>query len=108
MTELHTKIKKMYLDGMSKNKIAKALDLTLPKVNYILYIKLRLQDTNRRKYSRPHIETKVPKPIINRIIVLTNFGYSAKEIAEDQRIPATRVHQVINYAKEKNFIQKKV
>jgi DNA-directed RNA polymerase specialized sigma24 family protein len=108
MTEIDAKIKALYLEGLSKNKISKELGLSLPRVNYVLYIKLRMQDSYRRKHITPSMVEKLPKPIVDRIIVLTNFGYSAKEIAEDQRIPTGKVHQVVEFAKARNQIQKKI
>jgi hypothetical protein len=53
-------------------------------------------------------EGRLDEKVVNKIIVLTNFGYHLREIAEDQQIPEPVVRQVVLKAMENKLIQKKV
>lgn len=107
-TEIREMVKQLYLDGYTKAGIAQELGVEINKVGYILYVQLKSHLESPKKIKGENLLEKMPKPQINRIIVLTNFGYTGREIAEDLNIPYCRVSRLITEAKIRNLIQKKV
>lgn len=87
-------IEKLYREGKSRLEIAKATGLTPGQVQYRIYTTLKLNvETPRNTFTLA--DKGIDKEKINRIVVLTSWGYRDKEIAEDQGITPTIVRQVI-------------
>ena len=87
-------IEKMYKEGATKKEIAEATGLTVQQAQYRTYKTLKLN----MKYPRRNFGSKnkeLDRDMINRIILLTSWGYRDKEIAEDQGVTPTLVRQVI-------------
>ena len=99
-------IEKMYREKASKKEISKTTGLTIAVIQYRIYktLELHLKYPRNNKYMIN--SRQVTSEMINRIIILTNWGYHCKEIAEDQGVTPTEVRRVI----EENLcrIQKKV
>ncbi len=105
-------IREMYLSGASRKDIEQATALNRNQVYHIIYKKLCLQKSEPREPSKakPKIRAvrEVTPEIINRVIILTNWGYHCKEIAEDQEIHPAEVRRVVQEAENLGRIQKKV
>lgn len=102
------KVAKLYGAGFTNKDIAFSTQLPEHVVYYILYEKL-LMPRKKQVYRRKvNLEKRLDDSVVNKIIVLTNFGYHSKEISEDQQIPEPIVKQVIENARSKKLIQKKV
>lgn len=101
------KVSRLHAQGYCKNDIALSTRLPSHVVWYIVYKKLGVTKTKRPYSARITAERKLDEKVINKIIVLTNFGYHYREIAEDQQIPEPIVKEVIQKAMEKKLIEKK-
>ena len=87
-------IEKMYKEGASRKEIAKATGLTPQQAQYRIYKILELNLKYPRKNFAPKSKA-LDRNTINRIIMLTSWGYRDKEIAEDQGVHPSLVRQVI-------------
>jgi DNA invertase Pin-like site-specific DNA recombinase len=105
-------IREMYSAGASRKEIEQATGLNRNQVYHIIYKKLCLHDSQPRKVVKVNLKVRVQREvtpdIINRIIILTNWGYQCKEIAEDQEIHPAEVRRVVQEAEHLGRIQKKV
>jgi hypothetical protein len=101
------KVARLHSQGYSKNDIALSTRLPLHVIWYILYKRLKVSKGKRIYSARITAERRLDEKTINKIIVLTNFGYQYREIAEDQQIPEPLVREVVAKAKEKKLIEKK-
>lgn len=102
------KVADLYIKKFTKKQISEAVGLAPHIVWYIVYSRLKINKQFPRHKRKEFAVRELDKQTINRIIVLTNFGYKGWEIAEDQRIPEALVSKVIENAREKKLIEKKV
>jgi hypothetical protein len=100
------KIARLHAQGFRKTDIVLSTQLPLHVVYYIMDKRLLIPKPKRKKRVIISRERKLDDQTINRIIVLTNFGYHLKEIAEDQQLPEPLVKSVIEKAIEKKLIKK--
>jgi DNA-binding CsgD family transcriptional regulator len=105
-TEIEEKVQDLYVEGLSKKKIANALKVDINQVGYILYIKLKVHMRYPRKKVNTGLLDLLPREKVNRIITLVNFGYNLKEIANDQALDSREVYKLVREAKQKNLINK--
>lgn len=105
-SEIEEKVQDLYIEGLSKKKISKALKMDINQVGYILYIKLKVHQRYPRKRLNTDLLDLLPREKVNRIITLVNFGYNLKEIANDQQLESREVYRLIREAKQKNLINK--
>lgn len=105
-TNLEEKIQDLYINGLSKKKISKELEMDINQVGYILYIKLKVHQRYPRKRVNTDLLDLLPREKVNRIITLVNFGYNLKEIANDQDLDSREVYRLVREAKQKNLITK--
>jgi DNA-binding transcriptional regulator LsrR (DeoR family) len=102
------KIKSLYLEGLTRKKIAKALGLDDQKVGYLLYTKMKLHEIYPRKLMDENIFKILTDHQISRILTLATYGYCCREIAEDQNLEFRKVKKLLDVAESKNMIEKKV
>ena len=108
LDEVTQKIKSLYLEGLTRKKIAKALGLDDQKVGYLLYTKMKLHELYPRKLMDENIFQIFTNHQISRILTLATYGYDCKEIAEDQKLEYRKVKKLLDVANSKNMIEKKV
>jgi hypothetical protein len=101
-------IKALYLEGLTRKKIAKLVGLDQQKVGYLLYTKMRLHELYPRKLMDENIFQILTDHQISRILTLATYGYDCREIAEDQNIEFRKVKKLLDVAESKNMIEKKV
>ena len=101
-------IKTLYLEGLTRKKIAKLVGLDQQKVGYLLYTKMRLHELYPRKLMDENIFQILTDYQISRILTLATYGYDCREIAEDQNIEFRKVKKLLDVAQAKNMIEKKV
>ena len=101
-------IKRLYIEGFTRKKIAAKLGLDAEKVGYLLYTKLKLHELYPRKLINENIFNILTDHQISRILTLATYGYDCKEIAEDQNIEYRKVKRLLDVAESKNMIEKKV
>jgi orotate phosphoribosyltransferase-like protein len=53
LDEITQKIKSLYLEGLTRKKIAKTLDLDVQKVGYLLYTKMTVSYTHLTLPTKP-------------------------------------------------------
>jgi hypothetical protein len=70
-------------------------------VNYILYGILEVQCNN----PRGNLVNEMPRELVNRVITLSCWGYSKKEIAEDLEIKFKLVADLVKEATDKKMIK---
>jgi hypothetical protein len=104
--EIVDQVRDLYIQGLSKRKISARLDIDQAQIAYILYVQLRIHEEYPRKSTGKHLLEGLPKEKINKIITLTNFGYNALEIANDQEMQAMDVFKIVSEAKKKKLIKK--
>ena len=108
LDEIMIKIKALYLEGLTRKKIAKLVGLDQQKVGYLLYTKMRLHELYPRKLMDENIFQILTDHQISRILTLATYGYDCREIAEDQNIEFRKVKKLLDVAESKNMIEKKV
>jgi hypothetical protein len=108
LDEVMIKIKSLYLEGLTRKKIAKLVGLDQQKVGYLLYTKMRLHELYPRKLMDENIFQILTDHQISRILTLATYGYDCREIAEDQNIEFRKVKKLLDVAESKNMIEKKV
>ena len=101
-------IKALYLKGLTRKKISKALGLDDQKVGYLLYTKMKLHELYPRKLMDENIFKILTDYQISRILTLATYGYDCREIAEDQNLEFRKVKKLLDVAEAKNMIDKKV
>lgn len=105
-------IREMYSAGAKLKDLEQATGLNRNQVYHIIYKKLSLNEGQPRKVvkvnSNTRIQRQVTPDIINRVVILTNWGYQCKEIAEDQQIQPAEVRRIVQEAENLGRIQKKV
>ena len=100
------KVAELHGKGFKNKDISFSTRLPAHIIYYILHNKLLIPKIARKKKSNIRQERRLDDRTINKIIVLTNFGYHYKEIAEDQQLPEPLVKLVIEKAIEKKLIKK--
>ena len=108
LDEIMIKIKALYLEGLTRKKIAKLVGLDQQKVGYLLYTKMRLHELYPRKLMDENIFQILTNHQISRILTLATYGYDCREIAEDQNLEFRKVKKLLDVAESKNMIEKKV
>jgi hypothetical protein len=95
-------VKDLYTLGHTKNQIAEIMGIRLTTVNYILYVILGVSSNN----PRGNLVNEMPKELVNRVITLSCWGYTKKEIAEDLQVKFKLVADIVKEATDKKLIQK--
>ena len=95
-------VRELYTQGNTKHQIAEIMGIRITTVNYILYGVLEVQCNN----PRGNLVNEMPRELVNRIITLSCWGYSKKEIAEDLEIKFKLVSDLVKEATDKKLIQK--
>ena len=95
-------VRELYTQGHTKHQIAEMMGIRITTVNYILYNILEVSSYN----PRANLVNEMPKEIVNRVITLSCWGYSKKEIAEDLEINFKLVADLVKEATDKKLIQK--
>jgi hypothetical protein len=95
-------VRELYTQGNTKHQIAEIMGIRITTVNYILYGVLEVQCNN----PRGNLVNEMPKELVNRVITLSCWGYSKKEIAEDLEIKFKLVADLVKEATDKKLIQK--
>jgi DNA-binding transcriptional regulator LsrR (DeoR family) len=95
-------VRELYTQGNTKHQIAEMMGIRTTAVNYILYGVLEVQTNN----PRGNLVNEMPREIVNRVITLSCWGYSKKEIAEDLEIKFKLVADLVKEATDKKLIQK--
>jgi hypothetical protein len=106
--QIMQEIKNLYLKGLTRKKIAKALGLDHQRVGYLLYTKLKMHEIHPRKLMDENIFKILTDHQISRILTLATYGYNCSEIAEDQKLEFRKVKKLLDVAESKNMIEKKV
>lgn len=94
-------VRRLYVEGYTKEKIAKVTGLHPKGVHYILYVLLKVKE----KDPRANLVEELPKDLISRICTLASYGYNNKEISEDVNLPHRRVTLIVKEARKKKIIQ---
>ena len=94
-------VRELYTQGHTKHQIAEMMGVGLAAVNYILYGILEVQRNN----PRANLVNEMPKELVNRVITLSCWGYSKKEIAEDLEIKFKLVADLVKEATDKKLIK---
>jgi hypothetical protein len=95
-------VRELYTQGNTKHQIAEIMGIRITTVNYILYGVLEVQCNN----PRGNLVNEMPRELVNRVITLSCWGYSKKEIAEDLEIKFKLVADLVKEATDKKLIQK--
>jgi hypothetical protein len=95
-------VRELYTQGNTKHQIADIMGIRITTVNYILYGVLEVQCNN----PRGNLVNEMPRELVNRVITLSCWGYSKKEIAEDLEIKFKLVADLVKEATDKKLIQK--
>ena len=106
--QIMEQIKSLYLEGLTRKKIAKTLGLDVQKVGYLLYTKMKLHEIYPRKLMDENIFQILTDHQISRILTLATYGYCCREIAEDQNLEFRKVKKLLHVAEARNMIEKKV
>jgi DNA-binding transcriptional regulator LsrR (DeoR family) len=107
-SEIMQQVKNLYLEGLTRKKIAKTLGLDAQKVGYLLYSKMRLHEVYPRKLMEENIFQILTDQQINRVLTLATYGYGIREICEDQQLELRKVKKLLEVAESRNMIEKKV
>jgi orotate phosphoribosyltransferase-like protein len=109
-TDAHIeKVREMFVNSFTKKQIAEATGLSTNNIWYIVYDRLKLHlEYPRIKKPSPPVINEITPNLINRVIVLTNWGYHIKEIAEDQKVSCDTVRKILKEAIGQKKIQKQV
>jgi hypothetical protein len=95
-------VRELYTQGNTKHQIADIMGIRITTVNYILYGILEVSSYN----PRANLVNEMPRELVNRVITLSCWGYSKKEIAEDLEIKFKLVADLVKEATDKKLIQK--
>ena len=102
------KVKQLYLEGLTRKKIAKRLEIDEQKVGYLLYTKMKIHEMYPRKLMDENIFELLTDHQVSRILTLATYGYNIREIVEDQQIEYRKVKKLLDVANYRNMIEKKV
>jgi hypothetical protein len=94
-------VRELYTQGNTKHEIAEIMGIRITTVNYILYGILEVQCYN----PRANLVNEMPRELVNRVITLSCWGYSKKEIAEDLEIKFKLVADLVKEATDKKLIK---
>ena len=94
-------VRELYTQGNTKYQIAEIMGIRTTAVNYILYGILEVQCNN----PRGNLVNEMPRELVNRVITLSCWGYSKKEIAEDLEIKFKLVADLVKEATDKKMIK---
>lgn len=106
--EIIDEVKRLYIEGFTRKKIAAKVGLDVERVGYLLYTKLKLHELYPRKLMNENIFNLLTDHQIKRILTLATYGYDCREIAEDQNLEFRKVKRLLDVAEAKNMIEKKV
>ena len=106
--EIMKRVKDLYLEGLTRKKIAKRLGLDEQKVGYLLYTKMKLHEIYPRKLMEENIFQLLTDHQVSRILTLATYGYNIREIVEDQQIEYRKVKKLLDVANYRNMIEKKI
>jgi orotate phosphoribosyltransferase-like protein len=95
-------VRELYTQGHTKHQIAEIMGVRLTSVNYILYVILGVSSNNPRS----NLVNEMPRELVNRVITLSCWGYTKKEIAEDLNVKFKLVADLVKEATDKKLIQK--
>jgi orotate phosphoribosyltransferase-like protein len=95
-------VRELYTQGHTKHQIAEIMGVRLTSVNYILYVILEVSSNNPRS----NLVNEMPRELVNRVITLSCWGYTKKEIAEDLNVKFKLVADLVKEATDKKLIQK--
>jgi len=90
-------VRELYTQGNTKHQIADMMGIKITTVNYILYGILEVSSYN----PRANLVNEMPRELVNRVITLSCWGYSKKEIAEDLEINFKLVTDLVKEATDK-------
>jgi DNA-binding transcriptional regulator LsrR (DeoR family) len=94
-------VRELYTQGNTKHQIAEIMGIRITAVNYILYGILEVQTNN----PRGNLVNEMPRELVHRVITLSSWGYTKKEIAEDLEVKEKLVGDLIKEATDKKLIQ---
>jgi len=94
-------VRELYTQGNTKQQIADIMGIRITTVNYILYNILEVSSYN----PRANLVNEMPRELVNRVITLSCWGYSKKEIAEDLEIKFKLVADLVKEATDKKLIK---
>jgi DNA-binding transcriptional regulator LsrR (DeoR family) len=94
-------VRELYTQGNTKHQIAEIMGVRLTSVNYILYVILGVSSNNPRS----NLVNEMPRELVNRVITLSCWGYTKKEIAEDLEVKEKLVADLIKEATDKKLIK---
>jgi transposase len=106
--EIIQKVKQLYLEGLTRKKIAKRVGLDDQRVGYLLYTKMKIHEMYPRKLMEENIFQLLTDHQVSRILTLATYGYNIREIVEDQQIEYRKVKKLLDVAYFKNMIEKKI
>lgn len=106
--EIMQKVKQLYLEGLTRKKIAKRLGLDDQRVGYLLYTKMKLHEIYPRKLMEENIFQILTDHQINRVLTLATYGYGIREICEDQQLELRKVKKLLEVAESRKMIEKKI
>ena len=106
--EIIEEVKRLYIEGFTRKKIAAKLGLDVEKVGYLVYTKMKLHEIHPRKLINENIFNILTDHQIKRILTLATYGYDCREIAEDQQLEFRKVKKLLDVAEAKKMIEKKV
>jgi len=95
-------VRELYTQGHTKHQIAEMMGIRITTVNYILYNILEVSSYN----PRANLVNEMPRELVDRVITLSCWGYTKKEIAEDLEVKEKLVGDLIKEATDKKLIQK--
>ena len=95
-------VRELYTQGHTKHQIAEIIGVRLTSVNYILYVILGVSSNNPRS----NLVNEMPRELVNRVITLSCWGYTKKEIAEDLNVKFKLVADLVKEATDKKLIKK--
>lgn len=102
-----SEIARMREEGLTLSEIGLIVGFTKSQVHYSLRGRKSIRNKNVPvKKENPSASIGLEK--IQRINVLTNWGYKPNEISEDVSLPTALVHKVISDLKDSNKIQRRV
>jgi hypothetical protein len=94
-------VRELYTQGNTKHKIAEMMGIRITTVNYILYNILEVSSYN----PRANLVNEMPRELVDRVITLSCWGYTKKEIAEDLEVKEKLVADLVKEATEKKLIK---
>lgn len=103
--ELAPVVRDLYIEGFTRSKISQLLKVDQDLIGYILYVQLKIHEQYPRKQTGEDLLEWLPKEKVAKIITLASFGYTNKEIAEDQEMRHRDINKIVTEAKKKRLIK---